>query len=635
MTILGTVAADPDAKGGALRFPLRPHHLVTDAGAVSWRGPRLVVRATDGPLLAAGDEVAVAGSIDRGPATYRGDPAAGWFGADAMERLGGPAAPVMRLGNALRDRVRAGLAPWWPEPGAVLVAGFLTGDVGDLPEADAEDLRRAGLSHFVAVSGSNVALFLLGLALVLGPLAWGPRRRAVAGLAGLGVFVVATRWEPSVVRAATMAALALTGRLAGIAVDAWTALGTAVVVLVLVSPELAVDLGFQLSVAATAGVLAGATIFDGRRPRWAWTAAGATLAAQVAVAPILLARIGTVSAAAPLANPVAAPIVAAATALGGVGTLSGLDAVTAVAVRLGDLVLAVGRAAAPLPQLGAALVLAVGTAAVIGVRFPRTRVVLGLLAAGALGAAALPAGPPAGPEMTVLDVGQGDAILLRGPDGTVILVDGGPDPGVLAGALRARGIGRIDLVVASHEHADHTAALAAIAHRLDVRTLWHPGLPGDGGPLDRLAATVAARGGRVATPGPGTTVGVGPFTIEVLGPLRRYASPNDGSLVLVVRAAGSSVLLAGDIETFAQADLGPIRADVMKVPHQGAATSDHDWLRASAPRVAVISVGPNDFGHPDEAVIATLEEAGAVVLRTDRDGDVVVRLDRLDPPAAP
>ncbi len=89
--------------------------------------------------------------------------------------------------------------------------------------------------------------------------------------------------------------------------------------------------------------------------------------------------------------------------------------------------------------------------------------------------------------------------------------------------------------------------------------------------------------------------------------------------------AGLEILLAGDVEVAAQADLGPIRADVLKVPHQGAATSDRGWLEASAGRMAVISVGPNDYGHPSAWVIEALEGAGATVLRTDRDGDVVIR----------
>ena len=187
-------------------------------------------------------------------------------------------------------------------------------------------MRLSGLSHFVAVSGSNVALFLSAWWLASGPLGWGPRRRAVLGLAGLAVFVVATRWEPSVVRAATMAALVLGGRLAGRAVDGWTALGGSVTLLLLVSGDLAGDAGFQLSVAATAGVLAGGGLWRDRRPRWAWTALGATVSAQAAVAPLLLIHFGSVPLFAPLTNVVAAPLVAGATAAGGVGVLAGVAA---------------------------------------------------------------------------------------------------------------------------------------------------------------------------------------------------------------------------------------------------------------------------------------------------------------------
>lgn len=96
--------------------------------------------------------------------------------------------------------------------------------------------------------------------------------------------------------------------------------------------------------------------------------------------------------------------------------------------------------------------------------------------------------------------------------------------------------------------------------------------------------------------------------------------------------------MSGDIETFAQADIGPIRADVLKVPHQGAATSDLDWLAASAPSIAVISVGPNTYGHPSPDVVAVLEREGSRVLRTDRDGTITLRFDAFAPidlPSAP
>ena len=136
---------------------------------------------------------------------------------------------------------------------------------------------------------------------------------------------------------------------------------------------------------------------------------------------------------------------------------------------------------------------------------------------------------------------------------------------------------------------------------------------GGGPPFDDALASFSAAGIPVEVPAPGWRAAVGDFTLEVIGPRRRYAGDNDGSIVLWVTAAERTILLPGDIEAVAQRELGPMPADVMKVPHQGAATSDLGWLAASAPRVAIISVGPNDFGHPSRDVIAALEEAGATV----------------------
>jgi len=144
-----------------------------------------------------------------------------------------------------------------------------------------------------------------------------------------------------------------------------------------------------------------------------------------------------------------------------------------------------------------------------------------------------------------------------------------------------------------------------------------------------VVAEVAAAGGEVSTPDMGTIATIGAFEVEVLAPLRRYVSPNDGSIVVMIRAAGVSVLFSGDIEAIAQRDLGPVRADVLKVPHQGSITSDLDWIRGSAPSLAVISVGSNDYGHPADEVIAVLLGEGATVMRTDHDGTVTMRLDRI------
>ena len=623
VTVAGLAADDAVAHGDGERFTLQPSHLLADGRWQSWRGPRLAV---SGPAtgVAAGERVLVTGSVTAGSFRMGSGMVAGRLAARRVERLGPAADPLFAAGNLLRQRVMEGVSEFADRPAAALLLGFLIGDESGLPDADREALRSSGLSHFVAVSGSNVAIFLAAWWLASGPLAWGPRRRALIGLAGLAIFVVVTRWEPSVLRAATMAGLVLGGRLAGLALDGWTALGGSVTLLLLVSGGLAGDAGFQLSVAATAGVLAGSRLFAGRRPRWAWTALGATLSAQAAVAPLLLVLFGSVPLFAPLTNVAAAPLVALSTAVGGVGVVTGATPLTGLALVAADAVLGVARFGRDLPQLGWAGVLAVGAGGALATR-PRLRPLValgGVLAVGAV--TVLPARLPPGPEVVFLDVGQGDAILLRGPSGEVILVDGGPDPAILRRALLGRGIRRIDLLVATHGHEDHLAGLAGIGQWVSVGRLWHNGDREEA--LGSLVAEMEAAGVPVEVPGLGWEARVGAFRIEVLGPLRRYASLNDGSLVLRVSAGGATVMLPGDVEAVAQADLGPLTADVLKVPHQGAASSDLEWLASCGPQVAVISVGPNDFDHPAPEVVAALEAGGAVVRRTDLEGEVVIAL---------
>jgi competence protein ComEC len=623
--LMGRAADDVRPSRSGLWFVLRPAHKKEETGWVGWQGPALLVNLGEKapPVLSAGDLVRVVGRGEAKPGRARGDPYAGRVRAVEVEVVDPASDPLFATGNWLRGRIISGLTAAHRGPPAALLAGFLIGDVRALPEADLEAMRRAGLSHFVAVSGSNVALFLGALWLALGPLGM-RRRRALVGVTALAIFVVVTRWEPSVLRAAGVAGLLLVGRGLGVPLDPWTALGAAVAGLILVSGELVTDVGFQLSVAATAGVLAGAGLFGGARPRWVATLLGATLAAQGAVAPVLLVHFGSVPVLAPITNLLAGPLVALTTALGGVGLLLGIGPLVEAAVAGAGLVLGIARWAAPWPQLGWTGMAAAASALALSTR-QRLRPVVALAGAGALLVALVGAGrPPEVPTVVFFDVGQGDAALLWGPLGEAILIDGGPDPGHVLDELRGRGVRDLELVVLSHPHEDHAGGLAAVLSGLSVGKIWHPGSEGEA--FEEVMEAAGRTGVPVEVPSPGWRARIGSFSIKVLGPLRRYASPNDQSLVLLVEVHGLSVLFPGDIEAIAQRELGPVSADIMKVPHQGAATSDLGWLAESAGSVAVISVGPNRYGHPSGHVVETLDEAGAEVLRTDLEGDIEVPL---------
>jgi competence protein ComEC len=327
--------------------------------------------------------------------------------------------------------------------------------------------------------------------------------------------------------------------------------------------------------------------------------------------------------AAPLANLLAGPLVSLATVAGAVASVVGSPALAGAGGLAADGVVLVARLVGAMPMIGWGGLAVVVGAAVVWRYLPATRVAIGCILLVAAGVVLTGSGPAPGPWVAFLDVGQGDAALVRGVDGGTVLVDGGPDPVVLAAALRRHGVRHVDLLVVSHRHADHVSGLGAVVGRLPIGRVWYPDHH-DLGVLAPVLAELTTLGIPHGTPPIGTVARVGSISLEVLGPVRRYASPNDESLVLRVWLDGLDVVFSGDVEALAQADLGPLAGDVLKVPHHGSATTDLRWLEASAAEVAVISVGPNDFGHPSDDVVGVLRDGGVVVCRTDRDGDVVV-----------
>ena len=622
--LAGRVADEPVAEGGNSRFVFSADfRLVSAEWKIAALPPLAVTGTRPARGLTAGDRVLVRGMLRAVPGRVRGDPVAGRIPDASLEFVSGSPNPLFKVGNALRSRVSRRLDERGESESTGLLRGFLIGDTSGIERRTAEDLRRAGLSHFVAVSGSNVALFLAGWWLVTAPIAARPRMRAAIGLVGLAIFVVVTRWEPSVVRAAVMAGLVLGGRVAGFPIDAWTALGVAVTGLVLFSGDLALNVGFQLSAVATAGVLLGAGAFAGKRPAWAWTALAATLSAQAAVTPLLLLHFGSVPLLSPIANMGAVPLVTASTVAGGLGVVLGSGAAIGGALFAADGVLWVARLASGWPQLGPAGAAAAAVAAAL-FRLRVLRPMLSVAVLAALAPLVAPVALPRGPTVTFLDVGQGDAILLRDDLGTVVLVDGGRDPLLLADGLRRHGVARVDLLIATHGDADHSGGLAGLVDDAGVGRIWVPDQPDLGDVLPGIVDAAIGRGIPVDPQRSGAVVRMGRFSIHVLGPHRRFKSPNDGSIVLWVEAAGRTLLLPADIEAVAQRELPPLRPDVLLVPHHGSATSDLEWLGRTAGGVAVISVGQNTYGHPAPLVVTALHDAGARTFTTLQAGDVSV-----------
>jgi competence protein ComEC len=262
------------------------------------------------------------------------------------------------------------------------------------------------------------------------------------------------------------------------------------------------------------------------------------------------------------------------------------------------------------------------------------------LAVLAVGAATRPDGRA---HVTVLDVGQGDAILVTGPSGGRMLVDGGPDPDRLLVALDARVPSwdrRLDLVVLTHPHEDHVAGLPLVLERYRVGRVLEPGMPGQGPGYEAFATAVSAGhtpGGRLVA---GDRLILDGIAVEVLWPdadrvpaeaTDDGSAVNDASIVLLGAFEGRRFLLAADAETDVEERIvtrGLPPVDLLKAGHHGSRTSSSPALvGATRPRLVAVSVGAkNDYGHPSPEVLERLETAGAIVLRTDQLGTIDVAL---------
>jgi competence protein ComEC len=623
--------------------------------------------------LGEGQRVVVDARVHR-PIGYRNP---GGFDYPAHLRREG----ILLVGHARADRLTAltpDAPPWrvtvkrWavdviaarlPETSAALLAGLLLGERSTLPPTSDEAFRRAGVYHILAVSGFNVAL-LAGA--VFGGLAiCGIPRPAVAVVAATVLigFALVVGGQPSVLRATVMGLLLLAALLLERQSQLPNALAVATLVLLLWRPGDLWEPGFQLSFAATAGIVYLAPWLTGRlttrgAPSWLAAAVAVSVGAQAAVTPLMAAHFNQLSLIGVVANLAVVPLAAVATTLGMVALLAELlpgplgsllfECLWLVLLTLRAVVaLAAALPAAmvylPAPTLAAAL--AWYGAVLLAPQVAGSRRRRALLGALLLTVATLSAWPWLRPtermlRVTFLDVGQGDAILVELPDGPRLLVDGGPggagrfDVGerVLAPFLWNRPLGRLDVVALSHWDADHSGGLAAVLARFPVGELWESGR-GPAGARETMAALSRARVPRRVLAA-GQRLWLGHAVLTVLGPAPGPPqAANDESLVLRLDWRGLSLLLPGDLGARGEALMleraGPLRVAALKVAHHGSRSSTGGpFLAAARPRVAVISVGArNPFRHPSPEALARLEAAGTRVYRTDRDGAVVLETD--------
>lgn len=587
---------------------------------------------------------------------------------------------VLALGHRdeIRGRAEAALGRGMPPREAALARGFVLGEDERIEAATVEDFRRAGLSHLLAVSGQNIALLALLAMPILAALGMPMRARLVWVLAAIAVYVPLAGGGPSIVRAGVMGALGVLATLAGRRTSRLYALAVAAIVTLAIDPGIGSDVGWQLSFAAVLGILALASplraVIAGRVGWRGWRGAVAegaavTIAATLSTAPLIAFHFGALSTTTLFANLLALPAVAPAMWLGMLVSIGGqipgfpsavpntvaavlLAYIAQVAAWCGrprwaylDLELGLFGLVASYLTLVVAVVAVRASLrrrklALLRRRLPSGRPAWRALAAATIGAAALliawhagvrgrAAATPVGSlRVSVLDVGQGDAILLQPGAAPPILVDGGPPGDGLAAKLRDAGVERLGAAIVTHEQSDHAGGIEELLEGFPVERLLYARL---GRQLRSEAEAANTEPTRIAA---GDSFEVGRLRLEVLWPpvvlLEEPldgADPNLQALVLLARWQRFSMLLTADAEA-GEVPIDPGPVDVLKIAHHG---SEDPGLGAlldrTSPGLALISVGEgNSYGHPAPGTLAQLAEHDVPALRTDQAGTIVLNV---------
>jgi len=549
-----------------------------------------------------------------------------------------------------------------------LMIAMMLGDRWLIPDDLTLDFQRSGLSHILAISGLHVGFVLVMLNVIFGMLPITAKWGTLIKIIVLWFYCLLTGASPSVLRAVFMATLYLGGQIAVRKPDALNCLFAAALGILVIRPLDLFDIGFQLSFAAVLGIV----LFNKRieevfrfLPKWISSTLVVTLAAQIGVGPIIAYHFNMFSIVSFPANLIFVPLSGIMVIHGFIVMVIGLilpafaEMIGWPLKILGWLFIEGASLAADVPMafvrvVSPSLLFIVVYYAILWIlsderppMIKKPAIWCASLVFLLLGATLLQPILTNNLKIVFLDVGQGDSIYIQTPDERHILIDAGgrlferetgfePGRDVVLPFLLKNGVNRLDLVVMSHDHADHIGGLEAVVSALPIGAFMEY-KPADGSSTYKSIKEILYEKDTVMFHAfAGQVYNIGKYvSLEVFYPdaqghsLEKFydGDENNRSLVFLLRYKDAEVMFTGDIyrdvEQYISNDWDKT-IDILKVAHHGSFTSTSNrWLKAVNPALAVIQVGENNFGHPHDVVLQRLSEQGVKVLRNDLHGAVV------------